>query len=211
MSAIGSDLTIVSPRFADFTPGDTKSCIESIIKYGPRRYTKAFKKHFSSPYANLEMPEYTHNKHVSPLPNISTYPCHLCDSSFSTYQKCCLHLFKKHGTKSPLRLLFDEHHCPVCMVLFHTRTRVYNHILRRSPICRNTLLLYGNIISQERSDQLDLEERPVLSVLTKNGMRIHTAVDRAYRLPGPLVLPMHVNAPSSHHTLGRGRNYLAPA
>ena len=84
MSAISSDLTIVSPRFADFTPGDTKASIESIIKYGPRRYTKAFKKHFSSPFANLEMPEYTHNKHVSPPPNISTYPCNQCNSTFST-------------------------------------------------------------------------------------------------------------------------------
>ena len=97
------------------------------------------------------------------------------------------------------------------MIYFHTRTRVYNHLLRRSPICRNTLILHGNVISQERSDQLDLAERPNHTRLTNNGMRIHTAVDRAYRIPGPIAAPMFCGAPSSHHPLGRGRNYCAPA
>ena len=211
LHAIKSDLTIVSPRFADFTPGDVKSSIESIIKYGPRRYTKAFKKHLSSPFANLEMPEYAHNIKCTPAPNINTYPCQQCDSILTTYQKLCLRQFKRHGTKNPIRLLFEGQHCPICMGFFHTRTRVYNHILRRSPICRNTLILHGNVISQERSDQLDLEERPLHTQLSNSGMRYHTAVDRAFRIPGPIALPMYCSAYSSHHPLGRGRNYYAPA
>ena len=65
------------------------------------------------------------------------------------------------------------------------------------------------LISVEEADKRDSEFAESNRARQASGSRRHqmTAKDGAcFRVPGPLPY-IQVDAPSSHHTLGRGRNY----
>ena len=70
-----------------------------------------------------------------------------------------VHRKVSHGIRDPVDLLVDTVHCPVCLVYFHNRVRVLNHIKYRSSVCRLNLKVAGPIITAEQADVFDVECR----------------------------------------------------
>ena len=69
------------------------------------------------------------------------FACDVCDIMLASKQQLCLHRFKKHGLKSIERKYLATTHCPICLMEFHTRERVLNHVKFRSDICRELSLV----------------------------------------------------------------------
>ena len=67
------------------------------------------------------------------------------------------------------------------------------------------LLLMGPVLTIEEADRLDALQRLESVSLARKGIRSHKALLFTFRLPGPLPYVI-VDRPSSHHTLGFGRN-----
>ena len=70
-----------------------------------------------------------------------------------------MHRKVQHGLRDPVDLLVGTVHCTVCMMYFHNRVRVLNHVKYRSSICRLNLKLAGPVITAEHADALDADCR----------------------------------------------------
>ena len=138
------------------------------------------------------------------------FSCTLCQKSFGTFQQQSLHSFKAHGIKSLWRLYVDVScTCQVCMVHFHTRDRLLNHLRYRSKVCKYKMHLRGPVCSAEVALELDLASTKVNTGLYSQGLRNHAATSAAFRIDGPLlpVLLPPGTSDSTHSGLGFGRNY----
>jgi len=140
--------------------------------------------------------------------------CDVCssdDTKFTTFQRLCLHMFKKHGYKNIWRRYVYMHtHCPVCLKRFWSRERLINHLRYRSKICRYNIQMRGFQCTEEQACEIDLLELENHSRLQKCGKRRHAAKEPVIRLHGPLlqvILPDTVRA-STHHALGYGHNHF---
>ena len=98
--------------------------------------------------------------------------------------------------------------CPICLLDFHTRTRLLNHLKYRSKLCATTLLSSEvPLISRENADELDSKERDFHRALYARGQRRHKAKENVFRVPGPLLVnPLAPH--NSSHPLGLGRNHF---
>ena len=193
---------MLKPFFNDQIQLNLSDTIEHLLGMDTlKSFTKVVKKHMRSPFSSLETTDHP----ISHNPNVCTYPCSLCTKTFNTYQKYALHMFKTHGIKNSIRLHYGDTFCPICMMQFHSRVRLHNHVQYRSKICRMQLLLMGPVISTEEADSLDAIQRLESASLARKGIRSHKAILYTFRLPGPLPYVI-VDRPSSHHTLGFGRN-----
>ena len=203
VGALKSDLKIL----ALFDPMFEGSVVDVKNKIAVAKNPAAIvRKILYSQLANCDIPE----SKCNPVNSISvcSFACSQCDKTFNTHQKLSLHLWKVHNVKNPIRLHINTVFCPVCMVMFHTRERVLNHLRYRSALCREQILEYPQVLDDVQADDLDLSLRESNILLQKAGRRRHSAVLNAFRLSGPLPLPT-INIPmaSTHHPLGLGRNW----
>ncbi len=98
-------------------------------------------------------------------------------------------------------------HCCVCMVNFHSRERLLNHLRYRSEVCKINLVLQRHPMSSDDADKIDEKLRPKHVKMHAKGDRRYYGHLPASRLDGPL--PFAVRDPSKiskHHVLGMGRN-----
>ncbi len=86
-----------------------------------------------------------------------------------------LHRRIKHDYANPIHTHVHTVHCPMCMLYFHNRVRVLNHLKYRSRACRLALLLHGPCISKETALSLDGEFRAEKRRLYALGLRAHAA------------------------------------
>ncbi len=108
----------------------------------------------------------------------------------------------------PIHTYIDTVHCPICMLYFHNRTRVLNHIEYRSNICRMNILLRGPCLSNDQARHLDMSQREANRALYAKGLRSRSAVDPVFRLSGPIThILIDPDNYSNHHSLGIGRRY----
>ena len=129
---------------------------------------------------------------------------------FANYQRMAVHRRVVHSHVDPVDLLVDGVHCPVCMLYFHNRIRLLNHLKYRSSVCRLNLMLAGPLISPERALELDRESRSLRRELYAKGLRAHSALAPVLRLQGPLPPAVVFDAKlSDHHVLGAGRRYYS--
>ena len=136
--------------------------------------------------------------------------CNVCSKAFNTFQKLSLHQFKAHGIKAIERRYISSDHCPICLIKFWSRTRVINHIKRRSTICKENLLIAPPHLTEEEADKLDEAESVAVAALAKKGCKPAFASRPCVQLQGPLVqVVCDPDTLSSHHALGKGRNYFA--
>ena len=89
----------------------------------------------------------------------------------------------------PIHVHIHTVHCPVCMLYFHNRVRVLNHLKYRSKVCRLSLLLQGPCISKDEAQSLDVDCREEKRKLYALGLRAHAATNPVFRLTGPIPLP----------------------
>ncbi len=87
----------------------------------------------------------------------------------------------------------DSVHCPVCMIYFHNRFRVLNHLKYRSSVCRLNFMVAGPLINNSQSDFLDEECRIIRRELYATGLRAHAATAPCFRLCGPLPPPLIID------------------
>ena len=99
-------------------------------------------------------------------------------------------------------------HCIICLMEFHTKERLLNHLRYRSYLCYINTMHRGTKISRETADRIDHDCRLYYRDLGKSGKKRSLAVDPSIRIQGPLVLPSIAPLEhSQHHVLGRGRHY----
>ena len=135
--------------------------------------------------------------------------CNDCGKCFNSVQKLAVHKKVKHGARDPIDLLVDTVFCPVCMLYFHDRKRLLNHLKYRSRLCKLNLLADGPLISPERALQLDLDNRELRRTRFAAGLRAHAAVVPAFRVQGPLPSPRIpiLSLTLNSHVLGNGRRH----
>ena len=77
-----------------------------------------------------------------------------------------LHEFRVHGIKDSVRLRVPFTYCLVCLVEFHTRERILNHIRYRSQSCRYNLMLRNPVLSDHEADKIESD----LSLITTQNL-----------------------------------------
>ena len=138
---------------------------------------------------------------------LCSHGCDQCDSIFLTKQKLMLHAFKKHGTVDPIHFCITGTKCLSCMLEFHTRVRLVNHVKRRTA-CWDLFYSQGPCLSHDQVQELDYESRLNNRVLVKAGHRSHKALKPVFRVCGPLPCPIcPVVKGNSKHVFGRGHNF----
>ncbi len=60
--------------------------------------------------------------------------CPHCSKVFATYQRMALHMKVVHDVLDPVHKLVNSVFCPVCLLYFHNRVRLLNHLKYRSPL-----------------------------------------------------------------------------
>jgi len=120
----------------------------------------------------------------------TAFLCSLCEFKTDSSQKLSLHMFSKHGVKDDIRLYVDGAHCHICLIQFHKRENVLNHLRRGRTPCRRQALLRGPRLSTEEADAIDLSLRSAYVKLHKKGLRRHALVGPCVQLHGPKLPPL---------------------
>ena len=146
---------------------------------------------------------------INVFPSLPPVACQCCNSMFNNWQSCSVHMWKVHNHSHVIKQYGHATHCAVCMVEFHSRPRIINHLLYRSHICRYNLLLGPPLISPCALKQLELDAAQCVRAARAAGLHRHKAVLPAFRLQGPLinVIPIDSDKHSKHHVFGIGRQY----
>jgi hypothetical protein len=99
-----------------------------------------------------------------------------------------LHRKVTHSLDDGLSRYVSDVFCPVCLVYFHSRVRLLNHIRYKSAVCRTNLILQGPVLTAEEASELDCQCRPGHRELASKGLRPHVALAPCFRGSGSLVL-----------------------
>ena len=84
-------------------------------------------------------------------------PCPLCSFRAKNRTGLAAHLAHAHGLRSVTRRLAASSTCPSCLINFHTRTRVLQHLRRHSP-CFQALRHGGWGLPESVAEELDKQE-----------------------------------------------------
>ena len=115
-----------------------------------------------------------------------TLPCHICDYNGEWYkplrtkQALAVHRTRKHKLCHVSHFYVSGTVCPTCLIQFHSRFRVLEHLRDRSSICLDHLMKADPILSLEETQILD-KTIPLESKSIKGKKRID-----CYRVAGPL-------------------------
>ncbi len=173
-----------------------------------RSFIRSVRRYSLTKFANFDVPSSIPS--LAPPLFFNSY-CLDCGKTFSSYQRLALHRKIVHGSRDPVDLLVSSVHCPVCMVFFHNRVRLLNHLKYRSTVCRLNLIVSGPLISVEQADVLDEGCRDLRRRRYAAGLRAHSVcAEPCFRLCGPLPLPLVIDGnkhTNNCHVLGFGRNY----
>ena len=205
-SALRGDLAWFScSNFFSGSPCLDVPSLFGAVALSPSAFVRSVCRFAATRFANFDVP--TAIPSIAPPLFFNSY-CTDCGKCFNTYQKLALHKKVKHGLRDPVNALVDDVFCPVCMLFFHDRIRLLNHLKYRSLVCRMNLLAQGPLISSERADELDVECRVLRRSRYAAGLRAHTALAPVFRLQGAIPLPVsYVHVSSNTHILGSGRRH----
>lgn len=176
---------------------------QNLVEQDPKRFRKHVRSFASSKFANLDVPRAV--PCYRPI-GVHNFSCNVCNKVFNTKQSLALHEFKVHGIKDCLRKYVNTVFCPICMVMFHTRERLLNHLKYRSPTCKTNILLGQPVLTEEEANNLDSQDAHNFVLMQKAGKRRHHCDAPAYRLQGPTPYVI-CSKPTNHHCLGFGHNY----
>ena len=209
MPAVQSDLAFMHACNSEGTAFTSVSEFISTTKQGgANKLANAVRRTVCTPFANLDMPKTGSSSANISVPNISIQFCPYCSiDKLDTVQKLKVHLWSKHRVKDdPLRLRIPPSTvCCVCMLDFHSRPRLLNHIRYRSKVCRAYHNVCEPCLTVDQAEELDNLSREHNRNLYAKGYRRHQATIRAFRTPGPLLF---CPGATKHHSLGVGRQYF---
>ena len=181
-------------------------CAFNHISRDSSSFVRALRRYSATRYANFDVPMSIPS--IAP-PLFLNSTCTICGKCFNSFQKLALHKKVKHGYRDPVDRLVDTVWCPICMLYFHDRIRLLNHLKYRSKLCQLNLFLSGPLISPERADQLDVDCRELRRSRRAAGLRAHAATAPVIRLQGPLPPPRIpvIYSSARTHILGNGRRH----
>ena len=122
------------------------------------------------------------------------FKCTLCDFKAPTMQQLQLHMFKTHNWLHPSQYYIDADctMCSICMMQFHTRVRLIEHLRYkgRRRHCLDNIYIYIYIVREclQSQDEHDIIARDAEKprALARSGYRRTKAQAPAYRICGPL-------------------------
>ena len=121
------------------------------------------------------------------------------------------HIYRQHGVKHPARYLVDGTSCPICLLEFHTRTRLIAHIANKSTVCCSNLKCRMQPFSEAVVAQMDDEAKVCEKANKRSGWRRGRAHEPCIRLSGPLwpIIPIAENEFGNvAHPLGYGHRWM---
>jgi hypothetical protein len=190
-----------------FPPAQVSNIFASLSGAAGGVFIKKVRAYAATRFANFDVPFVVRS--LAP-PMFLPSTCPHCSKVFAGYQRMALHMKVVHDILDPVHMLVDDVFCPVCLLYFHNRVRLLNHLKYRSSVCRLNLVLQGPLLSSERARELDIACRAHRRELYAKGLRAHAALFPVVRLHGPLppaVVLDHLA--SHHHLLGIGRRYYS--
>mmetsp|Transcript_28774 Transcript_28774/g.51244 ORF Transcript_28774/g.51244 Transcript_28774/m.51244 type:complete len:139 (-) Transcript_28774:48-464(-) len=129
-----------------------------------------------------------------------------CPKDFGTKQACHLHMNRKHQWQHEAYKYAPGTFCACCLLEFHSRNRVLQHLMYKSPTCLANLKLRGPLVTSEELQVLNQQARLEEAELRKAGLRRSKAKLLVIRLSGPVWPIINFNEESAAmHP--RGRSY----
>ncbi|CAE8636706.1 unnamed protein product [Polarella glacialis] len=135
-----------------------------------------------------------------PKASSARYQCTLCPASFDSEPKLNTHAYRKHGYKSPMRLLASSNVCLSCGKEYHTRSRILQHLNYMNLVdndlsCVKNIRAIGLAIPRDEADALDAIEAQRLLAAKRAGQQ--DAKDRypCYRTIGPTLTHFCLQVP----------------
>ena len=204
MEAIESDLRFLNILIPGFYNGSIKVFGEYLFQLGNpelRTLARKVKRVFRTPFANILTDECRDVLQVRTL----NFPCLHCTEVKDTFQKLKVHMYSKHRIKDDLWLHFRETYCTVCMLEFHKREKMYEHLKNGSPKCCLYYLNAGPCLSREEAQVIDENLKEHYRELYSKGLRRQYCEQLCYRICGPRIYVPGDD--SHHHPLGVGRQH----
>ena len=113
--------------------------------------------------------------------------CSECGKQCKNSQSLAAHRFSKHGIKRVTRQHVAGTHCIACLMQFHERERLIQHLERGSKRCRAVVIARSPALPLEEVQRLDDEATAHARLLANSGRcRVH-AILPCIRLHGPLL------------------------
>ena len=113
--------------------------------------------------------------------------CAECGLRCRNRQVLGAHRSQKHGIRRLTRQYVDGTHCPACLLEFHSRDRLIQHLERASLECREFVLTERPELSEDTVRILDEEAAAHVRKLAHTGKhRVHALLP-CVRLRGPLL------------------------
>ena len=156
----------------------------AVILGRPLAMKAAVRKFLMNPLIN-EQNSWAKARHTRQLG--TSQSCCDCGAAFASLQALSVHRARKHGWRNDVRIHVDTTFCTVCLLEFHARNRVVNHLAYGSPTCLANLLSRGPVISWEVANGLDDEERAGEGRNRSAGWGRAKALAPCCRLAGPLL------------------------
>ncbi|CAE8701048.1 unnamed protein product [Polarella glacialis] len=136
------------------------------------------------------------------VPNASSarYQCTLCLASFDSEPKLNTHAYRKHGYKSPMRLLASSTVCLSCGKEYHTRSCIMQHLNYMNSVgndlsCVRNILAIGFAIPRDEADALDAIEAKRLLAAKRAGQQGGKDRYPCYRTIGPTLANFCLQVP----------------
>ena len=128
------------------------------------------------------------SKNTTPQPENTPFSCTECGKCCKSFQVLQLHRFSKHGAIHPLHMAVQYTPCPICLIQFHTRHRLLEHIKYKGKKRHCTALLSSRppIISEAEARELDAAAAKSARQLAHRGLRRTHAAKPSHRVPGPM-------------------------
>ena len=128
------------------------------------------------------------SKNTTPTQENTPFSCQDCPKCFNSFQQLQLHRFSKHGCVHPLHMAAKDTHCPICLLQFHTRHRLLEHIKYKGKKRHCTALLSSRppIFSEAEARELDADAAKSARQLAHRGLRRTHAAKPSHREPGPM-------------------------
>ena len=135
--------------------------VQYMITY-PHEFESSLKKALVTESATVaSIPNFIYASRHS-QPSCLVYPCSSCDENFARIHQLSLH-------EAPVHYLVHGVTCSVCLKVFHTRTRLLEHLQYKVRRCYPTLLLHELVLTHEEAKELLRSEPPANNADVRRG------------------------------------------
>ena len=163
------------------------SQIVALVELDPSKFIRDAKRFFQLPFINNDPLEVTYKSRWT-HPAMRNVPCPICQCIQPSCQQLELHMLTRHKIRNPINMYIDTVWCPVCLMMFHTRECIMNHIRYRAPACRMVLLLRGPVMSLKEAEAVIDSQKAHNRKLYALGKRRYHKDLPAMRAYGPFPL-----------------------